>query len=85
MNKSNLIIKYLKPLLFLMVLNILLLFSKNTTAQSISMDQLPTEDALRRLQLMGKIDATLSFNARPLQAPTIHSWDSALRSLDTVF
>ena len=85
MNKSNHISNYLKPLVFLMVLNILLLFSKNTTAQTISMDQLPIEDALRRLQLMGKIESTLSFNARPLQAPTIHSWDSALRSLDTAF
>lgn len=54
-------------------------------AQTISMDQVPVEDALRRLQLMGKIEADISFSSRPLQATTIGSWDSALRYLDPMY
>lgn len=53
-----------------------------TYAQTISMDQIPMEDALRRLQLMGKIEGDISFMVRPLQATKLHSWDSALQSID---
>ena len=54
-------------------------------AQTISMDQLPIEDALRRLQLMGKIESDISFMSRPLQPTKIGAWDSALKWLDPVY
>ena len=37
-------------------------------AQTISMDQQPVEDAMRRAQLLGKYDSSVSFMLRPLQA-----------------
>jgi len=46
------------------------------------MDQLPLEDALRRLQLLGKIEGDISFMLRPLQSTRLHSWDSVLQSID---
>ena len=55
---------------------------QNAKAQTISMDQLPIEDALRRLQLMGKIESDISFMSRPLQPTKIGAWDSALKLLD---
>ena len=58
---------------------------QNAKAQSISMDQLPIEDALRRLQLMGKIESDISFMSRPLQHTKIGAWDSALKWLDPVY
>ena len=58
---------------------------QNAKAQTISMDQLPIEDALRRLQLMGKIESDISFMSRPLQPTKIGAWDSALKWLDPVY
>ncbi len=62
-----------------------ILVSPNAKAQTISMDQLPIEDALRRLQLMGKIESDISFMSRPLQPTKIGAWDSALKWLDPVY
>ena len=45
-----------------------ILFARATYAQTISMDQVPMEDALRRLQLMGKIEGDISFMLRPIQS-----------------
>lgn len=59
-----------------------ILLAKPTYAQTISMDQLPMEDALRRLQLMGKIEGDISFMLRPIQSTRLHSWDSVLQSID---
>ena len=59
-----------------------ILLASHTYAQTISMDQLPMEDALRRLQLMGKIEGDISFMLRPLQSTRLHSWDSVLQSID---
>ena len=59
-----------------------ILLASHTYAQTISMDQLPMEDALRRLQLMGKIEGDISFMLRPLQSTRLHSWDSILQSID---
>ncbi|NCW13427.1 MAG: hypothetical protein EBV82_09790, partial [Chitinophagia bacterium] len=52
---------------FVVFLVILLCATTKVKAQTISMDQLPIEDALRRLQLMGKIESDISFMSRPLQ------------------
>ena len=41
-----------------------IVLSSYTYAQNISMDQIPMEDALRRLQLMGKIEGDISFMVR---------------------
>ncbi|MFN5422039.1 MAG: hypothetical protein ACK5AO_02125 [bacterium] len=54
-------------------------------AQTISMDQTPIEDALRRLQLMGKMEQDLSFMSRPIQPRKINGWDSALYHMDSSF
>ena len=62
---------------------ILLLLPFSAFAQTISMDQTPIEDALRRLQLMGKIEQDLSLMSRPIQPRKIHGWDSALYHLDS--
>ena len=59
-----------------------ILLASHTYAQTISMDQLPMEDALRRLQLLGKIEGDISFMLRPLQSTRLHSWDSVLQSID---
>ena len=59
-----------------------ILFARATYAQTISMDQVPMEDALRRLQLMGKIEGDISFMLRPIQSTRLHSWDSVLQSID---
>ncbi len=49
------------------------------------MDQTPIEDALRRLQLMGKIESDISFMTRPLQPTKIGAWDSAFKTLDPIY
>ena len=67
----------------LFVLLLFIILPGIAKAQTISMDQAPIEDALRRLQLMGKIEQDISFMSRPLQPTKIHGWDSALRTLDT--
>jgi len=59
-----------------------MLFASYSYAQTISMDQPPMEDALRRLQLMGKIEGDISFMLRPIQSTRLHSWDSVLQSID---
>ena len=59
-----------------------IVLTSHTYAQTISMDQLPMEDALRRLQLMGKIEGDISFMLRPIQSTRLHSWDSVLQSID---
>ena len=59
-----------------------ILFARATYAQTISMDQVPMEDALRRLQLMGKIEGDISFMLRPIQSTRLHSWDTVLQSID---
>ncbi len=59
-----------------------IVLSNYTYAQNISMDQIPMEDALRRLQLMGKIEGDISFMVRPIQATKLYSWDSAIYSID---
>lgn len=67
----------------LIVLVMLAVFPGVAFSQTISMDQTPIEDAIRRLQLMGKVEQDISFMSRPLQPSKIHGWDSALRFLDT--
>ena len=59
-----------------------IVLSSYTYAQTISMDQVPMEDALRRLQLMGKIEGDISFMLRPIQSTRLHSWDTVLQSID---
>ena len=59
-----------------------IVLTSHTYAQTISMDQVPMEDALRRLQLMGKIEGDISFMLRPIQSTRLHSWDSVLQSID---
>ena len=59
-----------------------IVLTSHTYAQTISMDQLPMEDALRRLQLMGKIEGDISFMLRPIQSTRLHSWDTVLQSID---
>ena len=59
-----------------------IVLSSYTYAQNISMDQIPMEDALRRLQLMGKIEGDISFMVRPIQSTKLHSWDTVLQSID---
>jgi hypothetical protein len=70
---------------YVVFLVILLGATIKVKAQTISMDQLPIEDALRRLQLMGKIESDISFMSRPLQPTKIGAWDSALKWLDPVY
>lgn len=59
-----------------------IVLTSHTYAQTISMDQVPMEDALRRLQLMGKIEGDISFMLRPIQSTRLHSWDTVLQSID---
>ena len=74
-----------QAIVFAMFFCVSILVSPNAKAQTISMDQLPIEDALRRLQLMGKIESDISFMSRPLQPTKIGAWDSALKWLDPVY
>ena len=74
-----------QAIVFAMVICASILTFQNAKAQTISMDQLPIEDALRRLQLMGKIESDISFMSRPLQPTKIGAWDSALKWLDPVY
>ena len=78
-------IKNKKELKWAIILGIVLCTNTIVKAQTISMDQLPIEDALRRLQLMGKIESDISFMSRPLQPTKIGAWDSALKWLDPVY
>ena len=59
-----------------------IVLTSHTYAQTISMDQVPMEDALRRLQLMGKIEGDISFMLSPIQSTRLHSWDTVLQSID---
>ena len=83
--KTNKIILTLKKAKWAIVIVLVLLTSTIAKAQTIGMDQFPIEDALRRLQLMGKIESDISFMLRPLQPSKIGGWDSALKLLDTVY
>ena len=74
-----------QAIIFAIFFCVSILVSPNAKAQTISMDQLPIEDALRRLQLMGKIESDISFMSRPLQPTKIGAWDSALKWLDPVY
>ena len=74
-----------QAIVFAIVICASILTFQNAKAQTISMDQLPIEDALRRLQLMGKIESDISFMSRPLQPTKIGAWDSALKWLDPVY
>ena len=77
--------KNIKAITRTAVLVMVLFTTTIVKAQTISMDQLPIEDALRRLQLMGKIESDISFMSRPLQPTKIGAWDSALKWLDPVY
>ena len=44
----------------LVIISFLCTFSFQAKAQNLSMDQVPFADAIRRLQLMGKVDSGLS-------------------------
>ncbi len=63
-NSITLQINFTKKLLFI----IGLLSATLLHAQTISMDQQPVEDAMRRAQLLGRYDSSVSFMLRPLQA-----------------
>jgi hypothetical protein len=74
-----------QAIVFAIVICASILTFQHAKAQTISMDQLPIEDALRRLQLMGKIESDISFMSRPLQPTKIGAWDSAFKWLDPVY
>ena len=54
------------PFLIIIFLMLLILFNQSVNAQSISLDQEWRTDLMRREQLLGRLDSTISFLLHPI-------------------
>lgn len=67
----------------LVIISFLCTFSFQAKAQNLSMDQVPFADAIRRLQLMGKVDSGLSLMTWQLMNDEKNNWEKLIGTIDS--